>query len=83
MYRIIISPSAKNQLKEIKHIHQNALASIIEILKQEPYIGKPLGRDLLGKYSYRIGVFRIIYKINKKDKIIQIISAGHRSTIYN
>ncbi|MCJ7740779.1 type II toxin-antitoxin system RelE/ParE family toxin [Candidatus Microgenomates bacterium] len=83
MYRIIISPEAKNQLKQIKQIHQNALASIVETLKQDPYLGKPLGRELLGKYSYRIGVFRIIYKINKKDNVINIITAGHRSNVYN
>lgn len=83
MYRIIISPEAKSQLKSIKLIHKDALESVIEDLKENPFLGKPLGRELTGKYSCRVGVFRIIYRINKKDKTVQIITAGHRSIVYN
>ena len=83
MYRVSISPKAKSQLKSIKKIHKNAIASVIEDLKENPYFGKPLGRELTGKYSYRVGVYRIIYKINDQDKTVQILTAGHRSTIYN
>lgn len=83
MYRIIISPKAKNQLNSIKKIHKNALESVIEDFKEDPFLGKPLERELTGKYSYKVGVYRIIYRIYKQDKTVQIISAGHRSTIYN
>lgn len=83
MYKIIISPKAKSQLKSIKIIHQDALRAVIDDLKEDPFLGKPLGRQLTGKYSYKVGVYRIIYRINKKDKAVQIISAGHRSIVYN
>lgn len=83
MYAIKITPKAVSQLKNIKELHKNALAQAIEDLKDNPFLGKPLEKDLRGKYSYRVGVFRIIYNINTKDKIIQIITAGHRSIIYN
>lgn len=83
MYRVSISPKARNQLKKLKQHYKIALARVIEDLKDDPYLGKPLGIDLIGKYSYKVGVFRIIYKINPQDKTIQIITAGHRSTIYN
>ena len=83
MFRISISPKAKSQLKNLKQSHKNALTSVIDDLKENPNIGKPLGRELMGKYSYRVGVYRIIYKVNKQDKIVQILTAGHRSAIYN
>ena len=83
MFRISISPKARNQLKSIKKRHQNALKLVIDDLKENPYLGKPLGRELTGKYSYRVGIYRIIYKINKKDKTVQILTAGHRSSVYN
>lgn len=83
MYRISISPNAKIQLKSIKKRHQNALKIVIDGLKENPYLGKPLGRELTGKYSYRVGVYRIIYKINKQDKSVHVLTAGHRSNIYN
>lgn len=81
MFRISISPKAKNQLKYLKQNHKIAIALIIEDLKANPYLGKRLERELIGKHAYRVGVYRIIYTINKKDKIVQILTAGHRSTV--
>lgn len=83
MYKLMISPKAANQLKKLKLLYKISLGSIIDDLKNDPFLGKPLGRELKGKYSYKVDVYRIIYRIKEKDKTVQIISAGHRSTIYN
>ena len=82
MYRILISPIATKRLKTIAKIYRKGIAESIESLKEDPMSGKPLVRELAGRYSYRVGFYRIIYKINKKDKIVYIIDAGHRSIIY-
>lgn len=83
MYRIIISPRAKQELKKIEKLYRQAAAEAIDEIKENPFSGKPLTRELTGKFSYKISVFRIIYKINKKDKNISILTAGHRSIVYN
>ncbi|MEK7113158.1 MAG: type II toxin-antitoxin system RelE/ParE family toxin [Patescibacteria group bacterium] len=83
MYKVIIAPRAKKQLKSIaKETHRNAIANAIEDLKENPFMGKKLTRDLEGRYSYRVGVYRIIYKIYEKEKIVEVVTAGHRSSIY-
>lgn len=83
MFRLKITPQAKSQLKQIYKEHQKLAISIaFEEIKDDPYLGKPLSRKLEGKFSYKVGTYRIIYKINKKDKIVYILTAGHRSTIY-
>ena len=83
MYQLKISTKAEKELKKIsKKYQQHAIYAALEDIKEEPTIGKPLVRELTGRYSYRIGVYRLIYKISKKDKIVYIISVGHRSTIY-
>ena len=81
MYRLIISPQAQKELKKIKKAHQLPIRLLIEEIREEPQLGKSLSRNLKGKLSYRLGVYRIIYKVNQKDGIINIISAGHRSKI--
>ncbi|KKQ92212.1 MAG: Addiction module toxin RelE [Microgenomates group bacterium GW2011_GWC1_39_7b] len=83
MYKIEIAPQAKKQLKDLKIRHKLSLLSIIEDLKDNLFAGKALTRDFSGKYSYRVGVYRIIYRINVKTKLVEIISAGHRSIVYN
>ena len=82
MYRIIIAPSAKKGLKTIAKIYRKGIAEAIDSLSDDPYIGKPLTRELTGRYAYKVGVYRIIYKINEKDKTVYIFNAGHRATIY-
>jgi addiction module RelE/StbE family toxin len=82
MYKIKLTAKAKNELKKLSQKNQLSLGHVIEELKDNPLSGKPLNRELISKYSYRVGVYRIIYKINKKDNIVTIISAGHLATIY-
>lgn len=82
MYRIKLTAQARKELKVVKTIYQEAIAIELEEMKEDPFIGKPLMRELTGKYSYRIGIYRIIYTINKKDKIIYILTMGHRVIVY-
>ena len=82
MYRIIVAPEAKKGLKTITKIYRRGIAEAIEALKDDPHIGKPLTRELTGRYTYKVGVYRIIYKIREIDKTVYIINAGHRATIY-
>lgn len=82
MYRIKLSAQARKEVKLIRIRYQETLDAAFEEIKDNPFAGKPLVKELTGRFSYKVGVFRIIYKINTKDKIVQVITAGHRSRIY-
>ncbi|MFH1863829.1 MAG: type II toxin-antitoxin system RelE/ParE family toxin [bacterium] len=83
MYRASISSRAKRHLKKItKETHRGAVASAIEEIRENPHIGKPLTKELVGKYSFKVGMYRIIYRIKEKDNLIEILTAGHRSNVY-
>jgi len=83
MYKLHISAHAKAQIKNLSWPRQKAVLQALQEIKEEPLWGKPLALDLAGKRSYRVGVYRIIYKIYEKDKTIKVFAAGHRSIIYN
>ena len=84
MYLIIISPKARKRIKEMSRRHQEIIGEIVKELQEDPLsMGKPLTRNLTGRFSYRIGVYRIIFKINLEDKIVNILTAGHRATVYD
>ncbi len=82
MYHVTIAPQAKRELKLLSKRHGYILGQIIEELKEDPYVGKLLSRELTDYYSFRVGVYRIIYKIKEEDEEIVILSAGHRSVVY-
>lgn len=45
--------------------------------------GKALQGNMVGYWRYRIGNYRIIAKIKKKELILIFIDVGHRSDIYD
>ncbi len=82
MYKLIISARTKKELKQISKSHQEAIITALEEIKEDPLIGKPLTRELTGRFSFKVGVFRIIYRVKGKDKTVQVITAGHRLKVY-
>ncbi len=82
MFKVKLTEKAKKELKQISRRHQLALGQIFDELKEYPLLGKPLGRGLKGRFSYRINVYRIVYKVIEKDKIVYILTAGHRGKVY-
>ena len=83
MFRVRLSPKARKQLKDLSKQDKLSIGEIIEDIKDNPLLGKSLGRELINKYSYRIGVYRVIYTINQEDQIVEIIKSEHRGRIYN
>jgi mRNA interferase RelE/StbE len=83
MYKVKLTVKAVRELKKLSKENKLSIGEIIEELRENPLIGKLLDRELIRRFSYRIGVYRLIYTVNKQDKIVIIISAGHRNTVYN
>lgn len=83
MFKVKLTAKARRELKNLSPQDKLRIGEIIEELKDDPLIGKPLSRELNKRYSYRVGVYRVIYKINQGDKIVEVLSAGHRSIAYN
>ena len=58
-----LNPKLKQKLKDI----------LDEVLSKNPYLGKALLGELKGNYSYRLTLKdRIVYSIDKKQKVIYI-----------
>jgi len=83
--------SKKNRLRVPDHIvslirksHPEIKRKVragLEYIQTEPDTGKTLKDELEGLKSYRIGRFRIIYRISTKN-IVEIVAIGPRKTIY-
>ena len=84
IWHVKISQEAE---KELKNLDDFDRTRIIEKLE---WIGKnfdsitpiALGADWRGFYKFRIGDYRVIYKIDWDEKVIFVVAIGHRSKIY-
>jgi len=81
-YTIIYSKRFEKHFRKLPKNIQKQIINLIENLKHDPYIGKPLKFNLRGYWSLRIGNYRVIYKIDKQNKIITIYIVRHRRKVY-
>ena len=85
MYNIVLLPDPKKFYKKLFISNKELFRRIdneLEALKSNPFLGKPLKDKLKGKYSLRVGVYRIIYSIEKRKLNIYVLEIGHRREVY-
>lgn len=45
-------------------------------------VGHPLGRELEGWHSARVGAYRVVYWIDEDERVLYIDRVDHRSDVY-
>ena len=85
MYKIALTKSAEKEYLYLCRTNRPIFDKVRKALRsiaEDPHQGKPLKFELKGRWSYRIGVYRIIYKIEHSALTITILDVGHRRDIY-
>lgn len=76
-------PQALRRIKNLDPTIQATLEEELTELLNNPFEGKPLMGKLKGKYSWRFGDYRLIYKIEKDPQLTVVIcTIGHRKDVY-
>ncbi|MBI4764903.1 MAG: type II toxin-antitoxin system RelE/ParE family toxin [Deltaproteobacteria bacterium] len=81
-FRLLYSETSGRQIKSLHPGLKPLIKKHIEDLKEKPFLGKPLERELSGYYSLRTKKFRIIYDVDQEKHIIRIHYLGPRKDIY-
>ncbi len=81
-YILLYSETSCEQIKKLHAGLKPLIRSKIEQVREDPYIGKHLQRDLSGYLSVRTRRHRIVYKVLEGEQTIQIHFSGRRKDIY-
>lgn len=83
-FRILITPQAQRALKKLRlSATQHALIiRAIDSLATDPYRGYALRKELKGFYKLRVGDYRIVYDIRRRQVTVVVIGIGHRRDVY-
>ena len=84
MYKVCYLDSVEQDLKHLdRPVIKRILDKIEKALARDPKgLGKPLSGHFVGLWRYRIGDYRVIYKIADREILILVAHIGHRSRIY-
>ncbi len=85
VYNVALSNQAERIIRRMAEreptLYQR-VASALDDLQRDPYQGKALKGKLKGRYSYRVGRYRIVYLMRQQELLVLIIDVGHRRNIY-
>ena len=84
-YKLEISNQAARVLEHMARREPQIykrVASVLDGLEKNPYQGKALKGQLKGRYSYRVGSYRIIYSVHRHILTVYVIDVGHRRDVY-
>ena len=84
-YKLELSNQAERVIRRMAErepaLYQR-VAGALDDLRRDPHQGKPLKGELKGRYSYRVGSYRIVYFIRQQELVVLVIDIGHRRDIY-
>ena len=74
--------SVYRRLFERDRLLFDRMRAALEAIAGEPLEGKPLKGPWRGARSWRVGQYRVIYRIEEKRLVVLILDMGHRGDIY-
>ncbi len=82
IYRVIYTEEAAKRINRLDVAVKERVRKVISRMSEHPELGKPLTGLLSGRRSYRVGDWRILYKIRRSELLILILTVGRRSSVY-
>ena len=82
VYRVVFLPRSGKEFKKLPPFLKDRIASLLEKIGSNPFLGKPLKGEYKGLHSIRIASYRVVYKIERKKYLVVIFKIGHRREVY-
>jgi len=80
-YKLNLPHAVRNLIQKLHPDIKRKIRAALEMILENPTIGKALKEELEGLWSFRVGKFRIIYRVSG-NKTLDIIAIGPRMNIY-
>lgn len=84
-YRVVLTDKARRFYESASAALQRKLDRCFDVLAQSPREHpniKPLRGPLKGRYRYRLGDYRVVYRIDDENVLVVVLVIVHRSDAY-
>ena len=84
-YRVMILPAARRQWLAIRPPAQDRIRQAIRQLTTDPTPAGsiPMAGKAVGLHRLRVGMHRVVYRIQDEELIVLVIRIGHRGNVYS
>lgn len=81
-YDIVLTRRTEKDLERLPEREQERIWLSIDVLKEQPRIGKLLQGEYEGYRSYRVGTYRILYAVDHRIIRVTVLRIAHRKDVY-
>lgn len=80
----IARPAARSIADDLPEAVAAAVLEFItgDLLREPRRVGKPLRRELEGRWAARRGSYRVLYAIDEQGGMVTVFAAEHRRDVY-
>lgn len=82
VFRPDIPPHVAQVIRHLAPDLKRSVKQALRALSLDPFSGGPLLRELTGLRKYRVRRFRIVYEIDREQRLLRIVAVGHRRDVY-
>lgn len=82
MAHVRVSRRAQKDLGRIEKRYVGAVAEALRRLVDARLAGKTLTGDLAGLRSLRVGMYRIVYRFDPRENVVEVAWIRHRREVY-
>jgi mRNA interferase RelE/StbE len=81
-YEAALTRNFLRQLNKLpKNVKSRVLKAVDELIRN-PFLGVRLRGELRGRWRWRVGKYRMIYRIDETSKLVVFLDVGLRKKIY-
>jgi mRNA interferase RelE/StbE len=81
-YRVTIKKSAVKELEAVPKNRMRRIVNLIQGLCDDPRPASSQKLSGQAKYRIRQGPYRIVYSVDDKNALVDIVKIGHRREVY-
>lgn len=81
-YQVLLVRRAEREFDRFSAVAQVKILKVLEGLEADPYQGNALKGPLAGYWSVRAWPFRIVYEIDRKKRVVHVVTIVHRKDAY-
>jgi len=81
-YKAALTRNFLGQLNKLPKNVKNRVLKAVDELIRNPFLGVRLRGELRGRWRWRVGKYRMIYRIDQTSKLVVFLDVGLRKKIY-
>jgi mRNA interferase RelE/StbE len=85
MFEVVLSPEAREFYAAADRPLARKLARCFAVLEQEPHRHnnvKRLSGALAGRWRFRVGDWRVVYRVDDQARLVHVLVIAHRRDVY-